>query len=232
MDFENLSDAELAARLRVLDPADPNHAAICTTMANRFTAVVERVVLQDEVLSIYVAAEEKYDRGQAEPFAMATEAGFFARQARMRHRLREARSVLACNDPDNLDGMARAVDVNGRICNAYLTMQGIHDKPWPNLADVSLEEAIAARTLVERFNTSDFFGSKPSAIYCVLGEDKLAKTLATALVSYEAQQARAHEAAVREGIGDADAGRTVPYEDVRKEVLSWGTSQEEPAGDA
>lgn len=35
-------------------------------------------------------------------------------------------------------------------------------------------------------------------------------------------------AAVVEGIADADAGRTVPYEDVRRWLLSWGTDSELP----
>lgn len=34
--------------------------------------------------------------------------------------------------------------------------------------------------------------------------------------------------AVKEGIASADAGRTVPYEDVRKWLLSWGTENELP----
>ena len=34
--------------------------------------------------------------------------------------------------------------------------------------------------------------------------------------------------AVQEGIADADAGRTVPYEDVRRWLLSWGTEAELP----
>lgn len=35
-------------------------------------------------------------------------------------------------------------------------------------------------------------------------------------------------AAVKDGIASADAGRTVPYEDVRKWLLSWGTENELP----
>jgi predicted transcriptional regulator len=35
-------------------------------------------------------------------------------------------------------------------------------------------------------------------------------------------------AAVKEGIASADAGRAVPYEDVRKWLLSWGTENELP----
>lgn len=36
------------------------------------------------------------------------------------------------------------------------------------------------------------------------------------------------EKAVREGIADADAGRTVPYEKIRRWLLSWGTDKELP----
>lgn len=46
----------------------------------------------------------------------------------------------------------------------------------------------------------------------------------------EAERA-AYADAVREGITDADAGRTVPYEDVRRWVLSWGTDDELPPPD-
>jgi predicted transcriptional regulator len=35
-------------------------------------------------------------------------------------------------------------------------------------------------------------------------------------------------AAVKRGLASADAGRTVPYEDVRKWLLSWGTKDELP----
>lgn len=35
-------------------------------------------------------------------------------------------------------------------------------------------------------------------------------------------------AAVEEGIAAADAGRTVPYEAVRRWLLSWGTENELP----
>ena len=34
--------------------------------------------------------------------------------------------------------------------------------------------------------------------------------------------------AVEAGIIDADAGRTIPYEDVRRWLLSWGTETELP----
>lgn len=35
-------------------------------------------------------------------------------------------------------------------------------------------------------------------------------------------------AAVKSGLASADAGRTVPYEDVRQWLLSWGTENELP----
>lgn len=38
----------------------------------------------------------------------------------------------------------------------------------------------------------------------------------------------AFQAAVREGIADAEAGRTIPHEDVRRWLLSWGTEKELP----
>lgn len=41
-------------------------------------------------------------------------------------------------------------------------------------------------------------------------------------------ETEAFVAAVKEGIASADAGRTVPYEDVRKWLLSWGTERELP----
>ncbi|AWK87394.1 CopG family transcriptional regulator [Azospirillum thermophilum] len=34
--------------------------------------------------------------------------------------------------------------------------------------------------------------------------------------------------AVREGLADADAGQVVPYEKVRRWLLSWGTDRELP----
>jgi predicted transcriptional regulator len=35
-------------------------------------------------------------------------------------------------------------------------------------------------------------------------------------------------AAVDEGIADADAGRMIPYEKIRRWLLSWGTDKELP----
>lgn len=35
--------------------------------------------------------------------------------------------------------------------------------------------------------------------------------------------------AVEDGIADADAGRTAPYEDVRRWLLSWGAETELPS---
>jgi predicted transcriptional regulator len=34
--------------------------------------------------------------------------------------------------------------------------------------------------------------------------------------------------AVREGLADADAGRTVPFEKIKRWLLSWGTDHELP----
>jgi hypothetical protein len=38
----------------------------------------------------------------------------------------------------------------------------------------------------------------------------------------------AFRAAVLAGLADLDAGRSIPYEEVRKWVLSWGTDNELP----
>jgi predicted transcriptional regulator len=38
----------------------------------------------------------------------------------------------------------------------------------------------------------------------------------------------ARRAAVEQGLADAKAGRTIPYEDVRRWLLSWGTEAELP----
>lgn len=35
-------------------------------------------------------------------------------------------------------------------------------------------------------------------------------------------------AGVEAGIADADAGRTIPYEEIRRWLLSWGTDDELP----
>ena len=35
--------------------------------------------------------------------------------------------------------------------------------------------------------------------------------------------------AVEDGIADADAGRTAPYEDVRRWLMSWGAEAELPS---
>ncbi len=39
----------------------------------------------------------------------------------------------------------------------------------------------------------------------------------------------AFQAAVEQGMASLDAGRSVPYEDIRKWLLSWGTDKELPA---
>ncbi len=48
------------------------------------------------------------------------------------------------------------------------------------------------------------------------------------LVFTSPQQEAAFRAAVREGIASADAGRLIPWEDVRRWMLSWGTPNELP----
>ena len=44
----------------------------------------------------------------------------------------------------------------------------------------------------------------------------------------ETEETAAFVEAVQEGIEAADAGRTVPFEEVRRWVLSWGTPEELP----
>ena len=47
-------------------------------------------------------------------------------------------------------------------------------------------------------------------------------------VPVEDQDERAFRAAVAQAMADEDAGRTIPYEDVRRWLLSWGTDNELP----
>ena len=47
------------------------------------------------------------------------------------------------------------------------------------------------------------------------------------LTTPEAEDA-AQAAAVADGLASLDAGRSVPYEDVRRWLLSWGTDKELP----
>jgi predicted transcriptional regulator len=44
----------------------------------------------------------------------------------------------------------------------------------------------------------------------------------------EEQDDDAFRAAVAEGLADDAAGRTLPYEDVRRWLLSWGSDEELP----
>lgn len=53
-------------------------------------------------------------------------------------------------------------------------------------------------------------------------------TAPTPATRSDAMEAAAFDAAVREGIADAAAGRTAPYEDVRRWLLSWGSDNELP----
>ncbi len=47
--------------------------------------------------------------------------------------------------------------------------------------------------------------------------------------SVEAKEDEALRAAVEAGKASLDAGKSVPYEDVRRWMLSWGTEKELPA---
>lgn len=49
------------------------------------------------------------------------------------------------------------------------------------------------------------------------------------IVQHDSTETAAFIAAVKDGIADADAGRTVPYAAVREWLLSWGTEHEKPA---
>ena len=48
-------------------------------------------------------------------------------------------------------------------------------------------------------------------------------------IAHELPNDAALKAAVEEGIASLDAGRAVPYEDVRRWLLSWGTENEQSA---
>ena len=56
------------------------------------------------------------------------------------------------------------------------------------------------------------------------------RTMTTPAKSKPRQESEDAEflAAVEEGIADADAGRMVPYEKIRRWLLSWGTENELP----
>ena len=108
--------------------------------------LIQMVELQDDTLALYATDEDRFNRGQGEPYGLIpTEAGIVARAARYRVQLREAREVRAADD---LRGLARALDVNARLCVAYLVWTGTYDRPVPDLSDVSLVEANAATALV------------------------------------------------------------------------------------
>jgi predicted transcriptional regulator len=44
----------------------------------------------------------------------------------------------------------------------------------------------------------------------------------------ETGEAAEFEAAVREGLAEADAGKTIPYAKIRRWLLSWGSGKELP----
>lgn len=45
----------------------------------------------------------------------------------------------------------------------------------------------------------------------------------------ETSEEAALKAAVEQGIASLDAGHTIPYEEVRRWMLTWGTENEQPA---
>ena len=57
---------------------------------------------------------------------------------------------------------------------------------------------------------------------------KTPKTELTGTVEQDNKELAAYLAAVEEGLADIKAGRTIPYEKVRRWLLSWGTDNELP----
>ncbi|GAN89875.1 hypothetical protein Gbfr_008_007 [Gluconobacter frateurii M-2] len=49
------------------------------------------------------------------------------------------------------------------------------------------------------------------------------------IIQHDGTEIAAFITAVKEGISDADAGRTIPYAAVREWLLSWGTEHEKSA---
>jgi predicted transcriptional regulator len=54
------------------------------------------------------------------------------------------------------------------------------------------------------------------------------KTEPTGTIEQVDKERAAYLAAVDEGLSDLDAGRSIPYELVRRWLLSWGTDNELP----
>ncbi len=44
----------------------------------------------------------------------------------------------------------------------------------------------------------------------------------------DANEAAEFEAAIREGLAEADAGKAIPYSKIRRWLLSWGSDKELP----
>jgi predicted transcriptional regulator len=49
-----------------------------------------------------------------------------------------------------------------------------------------------------------------------------------AVLKTRAPERTALSAAVREGLADAKSGRVIPYEEIRRWLLSWGSEKELP----
>lgn len=77
---------------------------------------------------------------------------------------------------------ATALEINGRLCNAYFTLQGLHDKLLPDLSDVSLAQAIEATAIIEADPVIERDGNGKT-ITCHLAERAIAPTLAAAIAA-------------------------------------------------
>lgn len=141
--------------------------------------LIRQLELLDDTLALYATDEDRFLRSQGEPYgSIPTEAGMVARSARYRVQLREAREVHA---RDDLRGLGRAMDVNRRLCVAYLVMCGIYDQPLPDMSDVSLAEANAATVLVKRLNKEIAEEGGHTFTNVVASEEQRENTLAFAL---------------------------------------------------
>ena len=56
----------------------------------------------------------------------------------------------------------------------------------------------------------------------------MSRTPPTPVVEMDEEERAAYLAAADEGIAEADAGKLIPYERIRRWLLSWGTDSELP----
>lgn len=72
-----------------------------------------------------------------------------------------------------------AREINGRLCNAYFTMHGLHDKPFPDLSNVTLADALQAGRIVRAAPpVRDGAGRRYE---CHVDESAIPKVLATVI---------------------------------------------------